>query len=85
MLLGTTALHAHDVEIDGIYYNLDTETKEATVTYKGESTSSQAYSGTVAIPSTIESGGVTYTVTSIGEYNQEIKGKTNVEIIPVIA
>ena len=24
-------------------------------------------------------------VTSIGEYNQEIKGKTNVEIIPVIA
>ena len=25
------------------------------------------------------------TVTSIGEYNQEIKGETNVEIIPVIA
>ena len=24
-------------------------------------------------------------VTSIGEYNQEIKGKTNVEIIPVSA
>ena len=24
-------------------------------------------------------------VTSIGEYNQEIKGETNVEIIPVIA
>ena len=25
------------------------------------------------------------TVTTIGEYNQEIKGKTNVEIIPVSA
>ena len=25
------------------------------------------------------------TITSIGEYNQEIKGKTNVEIIPVSA
>ena len=68
LLLGTTALYAHDVEIDGIYYNLDTGTKQATVTYKGESYYSDAYSGAVTIPSTIESGGVTYTVTSIGDY-----------------
>ena len=67
LLLGTTALYAHDVEIGGIYYNLITKIKQATVTYKGEDSYSRAYSGSVTIPSTIESGGVTYTVTSIGD------------------
>ena len=33
----------------------------------------------------IESLDIPATVESIGEYNQEIKGETNVEIIPVIA
>ena len=67
LLLGTTALYAHDVGIGGIYYDLDTGTKQAMVTYKGKSYDSSAYSGAVTIPSTIESGGVTYTVSSIGK------------------
>ena len=36
----------------------------------------RGFSGSLTIPSS---------VTTIGEYNQEIKGETNVEIIPVIA
>ena len=67
LLLGTTALYAHDVEIDGIYYNLITKAKQATVTYEGEDSYSSSYSGAVTIPPTIESGGVTYNVTSIGD------------------
>ena len=39
----------------------------------------------LVIPESISYLGKTYTVTSIGEYNQEIKGETNVEIIPVSA
>ncbi len=57
---------AHDVEIDGIYYNLNSTTKEATVTYKGSSSTSKAYSGSVVIPASIVNEGTTYVVTSIG-------------------
>lgn len=62
---------AHDVEIDGIYYNLtSTKGKEATVTFKGEEFNSyfNEYSGSVIIPSTITVDGVTYSVTSIGDW-----------------
>ena len=41
---------ADKVGIDGIYYNLDQETKEAEVTNKG---SYNSYSGNVVIPSSI--------------------------------
>lgn len=61
---------AHDVEVDGIYYNIDTSAKTAKVTYQGTSYASSAatyYSGDVIIPSTINVDGTTYTVTAIGE------------------
>lgn len=61
MLLSLNA-QAHDVEIDGIYYNLDTKTKTAEVT-SGDS----KYTGNVAIPESIENNGVVYPVTSIGK------------------
>ena len=54
-----------DVEIDGIYYNLNTKTKQAAVTNGG---STGQYSGDIFIPSTVQYEGVTYSVTSIGEY-----------------
>ncbi len=63
---------ANGVEIDGIYYLLDGETKTASVTYTGfvNVTSwnppSTAYTGDITIPSTVTyPSGTTYTVTSI--------------------
>lgn len=54
---------AYDCKVSGIYYNLDTSAKTASVTY-----GSSKYSGAVAIPSTITYDGATYSVTSIGDY-----------------
>jgi hypothetical protein len=48
-------------EIDGICYNLNTGNKTAEVTYGN-------YTGAISIPETINTGGVTYSVTSIGDY-----------------
>ena len=57
---------AHDIEVDGIYYNINGN--EATVTYQGSNPSSiNGYSGEVVIPETISYGGVTYSVTAIGQ------------------
>ena len=52
-----------EVEIDGIYYNLDSNTKEAEVTC-----GRNQYSGSVAvIPASVTYDGVEYSVTSIGD------------------
>ena len=53
---------AVEVEIEGINYELNTETKEATVIKK----SSGEYSGEVIIPESVEHEGAAYSVTSIG-------------------
>ena len=53
---------AVEVEIDGINYDLDTETDQATVIAK----SSGKYSGEIVIPESVEHEGVAYSVTSIG-------------------
>ena len=54
---------AYDVQIDGIYYNLNDETKTAEVT----STSSyNTYSGDITIPEKITYNATEYSVTSIG-------------------
>ena len=68
---------AVEVEIDGISYELDTYTKQATVIMK----SSGTYSGEVIIPESVEHEGTAYSVTSIGErafYN--CSGLTSVTI-----
>lgn len=64
LVLLPTLADAYNVEIDGIYYNLDSGTKEAEVTYRD--TNYRSYSGTVVIPSSITYNGVEYSVTSIG-------------------
>lgn len=51
------------VEIDGICYNLDKKTKEASLT-----PISGNYSSSIAIPSSVIHEGITYKVTSIGDY-----------------
>lgn len=62
-------LRAYDIEVNGIYYNLSGT--NATVTYPTASAPTangqNTYAGDIVIPSTIESGGTTYTVTTIGE------------------
>ena len=56
---------AHDIEVDGIYYNI--YGTEAYVTYKGAySNSYNEYSGDVTIPLTVTYNGTTYSVTTIG-------------------
>ena len=61
-LLPLVASAQTKVEIDGIWYNLTSETKQAEVTY-GDT----KYSGDITIPATVTYNGAAYSVTSIGE------------------
>ena len=58
------------VEIDGIWYNLIAETKQAEVTFKSSSSSENKneYTGSITIPATVNYEGDDYSVTSIGSY-----------------
>ena len=64
--LGT--MFASDIQVNGIWYNFDSSTQTATVTYRGTyySSYSNEYSGNISIPSTVTYEGQTYNVTSIG-------------------
>ena len=53
---------AVEVEIDGINYDLNVETKESAVRSK----SSGKFSGEIVIPESVEHEGVTHSVTGIG-------------------
>ncbi|MBR6600578.1 MAG: leucine-rich repeat domain-containing protein [Bacteroidaceae bacterium] len=53
-----------NVDVNGIYYALDAETKQATVIMKNEG----EYSGDIVIPESVSYNSATYSVTSIGEY-----------------
>ena len=66
-LVATTALWAHDFEVDGIYYNY-LGGNNVEVTYRGDYYYSydDEYSGEVIIPSTVTYNSTTYSVTSIG-------------------
>ena len=52
---------ADGTEINGIYYNLVSKTKQAEVT-----SNPNKYSGSINIPSTVEYDGITYDVTKLG-------------------
>ena len=66
-LLATVALctalsaEAYDFEAGGIYYNITSETDKTVEVTSG------SYAGDIKIPSTVNNGGKTYTVTSIGD------------------
>jgi hypothetical protein len=76
LLLLPLAAIAETVEIDGIYYNLITKAKQAEVT-----SNPNKYSGSINIPTSVTYGGVTYSVTSIGEKAfRECYGLTSVTI-----
>ena len=69
LLCGTVAM-AHNFEVDGIYYNItDADACTVEVTYEGDNYGYNAeYVGSVTIPESVVYGGVTYSVTTIGEY-----------------
>lgn len=77
MLLCSLSASAHDLEVDGIYYNISPTDLTATVTYDKESHSGSIYTGevylgtktykdAVVIPDSIKYGGETYHVIGIG-------------------
>ena len=69
ILLGFHSAWAHDVVVNGVYYNLNKENSTATVTYRGSAHfATDDYIGVVLIPDTIICDGVTYIVNSIGKY-----------------
>ena len=62
-------LYAYDCEVDGIWYNLNTTNKTASVTYKSSPYfADREYKGIVYVPEKVEFDGATYSVTSIGMY-----------------
>ena len=62
MILLPMVASADAVEIDGIYYNLVSKTKNAEVTKNPNK-----YTGTVVIPESVTYENVNYSVTSIGD------------------
>ena len=65
-----SAIYASNTQVGGIWYDFDKSNNTAIVTYRGSSyyDYSNEYSGTVVIPSSVTYYGITYSVTSIGDY-----------------
>ena len=70
LIANVSAIYASDTQVDGIWYDFDSSTKTASVTYRGSFYNSYygEYSGSVTIPETVTYSGITYSVTSIGNY-----------------
>ena len=68
LITSVSAIYASDRQVDGIWYDFDSSTKTASVTYQGAKFSSYdgEYSGSVIIPEIVTYNGATYSVTSIG-------------------
>lgn len=77
MVLLPMVASAYDASVNGLYYNLNAETKTAEVT-KGD----YKQVGSVTIPETITIGATTYTVTSIGDEAFELCKNLNSVTIP---
>lgn len=72
-------LMAHDIEVDGIYYNFNSD--GVSVTYEGDSYTSAKYTGELIIPATINYEGKVYDVTSIVDHSfYNCSGLTSVSI-----
>lgn len=66
MMVVSVGGHAHDFQVGGMFYNITSaEGAEVEVTY--EAAEDAGYTGAVVIPSSVTNGGVTYTVTAIGD------------------
>lgn len=67
LLLSAATAYAHDFEVDGIYYNKNSDGTSVSVTFKGNSYDSydNEYTGLVTIPTSVTYSGKTFSVTSI--------------------
>lgn len=67
LFLGAHSVWAHDVEVNGIFYNLIKSNQCATVTFQGEEYNSvqNEYKGDVVVPATFTFDGVVYSVTGV--------------------
>ena len=74
--LSVTRAFAYDAEINGIYYDFNSTTKTATVTFGG------SYSGYVKIPSEVNYDNAVYSVTAIGNRAFENCSELTVITIP---
>ena len=63
-VLMSLPMMAEKTEIDGIYYDLDAQIKEAKVI----ANSGEMYSGKIIIPESVNYNGIIFSVTSIGSY-----------------
>lgn len=63
-LLAALPVMAHDLEVDGIYYNKISD-NEVAVTYKGNSPFYDDYTGEVSIPAKVTNNNIEYLVTTI--------------------
>ena len=70
LLLSAATASAHDFEVNGIYYNINSDGTSVGVTYKGNYYDyyDNEYSGAVTIPASVTYSGKTYSVTSIGSH-----------------
>ena len=67
LVVSVSTIYASDTQVDGIWYDFDSSTKTASVTFRGnDSRYTGVYSGSVTIPETVTYNGTTYSVTSIG-------------------
>ena len=70
LFTSVSAIYASDTKVHGIWYDFDSSTNTASVTYQGSASDSYEaeYSGLVVIPENVTYNGTTYSVTSIGNY-----------------
>ena len=67
LVASASTIYASNTQVDGIWYDFDSSTKTASVTFRGTSSDSyREYSGSVIIPEMVTYNGTTYSVTSIG-------------------
>lgn len=81
-LIVSIGTFAYDAKLDGLCYNLNNETKEASVTYEFEQLWHSRCSGDVTIPSTITYNNIVYSVTSIGDCAFDCADELTSVIIP---
>ena len=68
LFTSVSAIYASNTQVGGIWYDFDSSTNTASVTYQGSASDSYEaeYSGLVVIPENVTYNGTTYSVTSIG-------------------
>lgn len=80
VILTTVSASAYDARIDGIYYNLNSNDKTASVT-EGPSTYNN-YAGDIVIPCTIWYNNITYSVTNIENHAFQSSSNLSSIVIP---